>query len=109
MSDPLAQLDEMQGCGCHACLAAIGETPHFYVLCPECGCKRCPKATNHLHSCSQSNDSGQFGSSYGEPCPDKCCIEYEALRAQERAEFEDLTRELEQIRADRLRGSEGQP
>jgi hypothetical protein len=35
------------------------------ILCPECGNKRCPKASYHDHACSGSNDSGQPGSVYG--------------------------------------------
>ena len=34
-------------------------------LCPVCGNKRCPKATNHTNECSGSNDAGQIGSIYG--------------------------------------------
>ncbi|QDH48440.1 hypothetical protein SEA_ZIKO_102 [Gordonia phage Ziko] len=36
------------------------------ILCPECGCKRCPKATYHGHECTGSNESGQSGSVYGD-------------------------------------------
>lgn len=81
----------MSDCGqCHACYAARAEEPQFYVLCPECGCKRCPKATNHVHACSQSNDPGQFGSTYGEACPDVCCTEYQAFMARRRAEWDEM-------------------
>lgn len=34
------------------------------ILCPDCGNKRCPRATHHANPCSGSNDSGQPGSSY---------------------------------------------
>lgn len=37
-----------------------------FVICGECGCKRCPKATFHEHACSGSNLPGQQGSSYGD-------------------------------------------
>lgn len=37
----------------------------FMILCPDCGCKRCPKATYHDHACTKSNDTGQPGSVYG--------------------------------------------
>ncbi len=37
----------------------------FMIVCPECGNKRCPKATWHVQECSHSNDSGQQGSVYG--------------------------------------------
>lgn len=36
------------------------------TLCPKCGNKRCPHATNHRHECTGSNDSGQHGSIYGD-------------------------------------------
>lgn len=37
----------------------------FYMrLCPICGNKRCPKATDHSLECTGSNDSGQPGSIY---------------------------------------------
>jgi hypothetical protein len=34
-------------------------------LCPECGNKRCPKATWHEMACTHSNEPGQLGSFYG--------------------------------------------
>ena len=34
------------------------------MLCPFCGNKRCPKASNHTNGCSGSNDPGQPGSRY---------------------------------------------
>jgi hypothetical protein len=34
------------------------------ILCPECGNKRCPHATDHNLECSKSNDPGQEGSRY---------------------------------------------
>lgn len=33
-------------------------------LCPTCGNKRCPKATDHDNACSGSNAPGQPGSVY---------------------------------------------
>lgn len=38
----------------------------FMILCPDCGCKRCPRATYHGHACTASNDPGQSGSRYGD-------------------------------------------
>lgn len=35
------------------------------ILCQKCGNKRCPHATNHIHECTDSNEYGQKGSSYG--------------------------------------------
>ncbi|MDP4546507.1 hypothetical protein [Marinobacter sp. MDS2] len=34
------------------------------VVCSECGNKRCPKATDHRHTCTGSNEPGQVGSDY---------------------------------------------
>ena len=35
------------------------------IVCPDCGNKRCPKATHHDNECSGSNNFGQPGSIYG--------------------------------------------
>lgn len=35
------------------------------VVCPDCGNKRCPKATDHRLPCTDSNEPGQPGSVYG--------------------------------------------
>lgn len=34
------------------------------ILCPECGNKRCPHASDHDRECTGSNDPGQPGSVY---------------------------------------------
>ena len=34
------------------------------ILCPDCGNKRCPHATNHNNACTNSNEPGQPGSRY---------------------------------------------
>ena len=34
------------------------------IVCPECGDKRCPKASDHNLDCTGSNDHGQTGSVY---------------------------------------------
>lgn len=54
-------------CGnCHKCYAEklprFGEQPT--LLCPECGNKRCPKASDHQLACTGSNRPGQPGSVY---------------------------------------------
>jgi hypothetical protein len=38
------------------------------ILCPQCGNKRCPHASDHRESCTGSNDPEQQGSRYG-VCP----------------------------------------
>lgn len=61
-------------CICHRCIAEKDlrhpSMPQFplssgmMILCPECGNKRCPKASDHDLACTNSNDSGQPGSIY---------------------------------------------
>ena len=51
-------------CWCHVC-APITWNNMLMILCPTCGNKRCPRASNHEHSCTGSNDPGQLGSEYG--------------------------------------------
>ena len=34
------------------------------IVCPECGNKRCPHATDHSFACTGSNEPGQTGSRY---------------------------------------------
>jgi hypothetical protein len=34
------------------------------ILCPTCGNKRCPHATDHDLACTNSNEPGQKGSAY---------------------------------------------
>lgn len=76
MPDPLAELALIKGCWCHSCHAKLGEYPQFMALCSTCGCKRCPRSTNHEHPCTSSNDSGQQGSVYGVMCAEPCCAAY---------------------------------
>jgi hypothetical protein len=65
-------------CWCHGCTAVVNEALDEFredpwegflgagmVVCPDCGNKRCPHATHHLHRCTGSNAPGQAGSVYG--------------------------------------------
>lgn len=62
-------------CGnCHMCLTGVIDPGMGIPLvnlrmitCPECGNKRCPKATNHELGCTGSNEPGQPGSVYKRP------------------------------------------
>lgn len=47
-------------CWCRGC----NPYPTHMIVCPECGNKRCPRATNHQHACTGSNEPGQAGSVY---------------------------------------------
>ncbi len=51
-------------CCCHKCLDARNEMRTFMVVCPTCGNKRCPKASDHDLACTNSNEPGQPGSVY---------------------------------------------
>jgi hypothetical protein len=56
-------------CICWKCLN--GKNYAGMVLCPTCGNKRCPKASNHELACTNSNEPGQPGSMYGTIAPDE--------------------------------------
>ena len=53
-------------CWCHTCKPIDYTKPEtiYMRLCPECGNKRCPKATNHNLACTNSNEPNQEGSIY---------------------------------------------
>ena len=42
----------------------IPVTMYTFIVCPICGNKRCPKATDHNLACTNSNEPGQKGSRY---------------------------------------------
>ncbi len=54
------------GCWCQNCCLKETGLYHMFrmVVCPECGNKRCPKASDHMLQCSGSNEPGQGGSIY---------------------------------------------
>jgi hypothetical protein len=70
---PLYTAPQGDGCGnCHACLVGVIEnhmpvTSQRMIVCSDCGNKRCPKASNHRHKCTGSNEVGQYGSIYTAP------------------------------------------
>lgn len=63
-------------CQCRQCLRDRGEVVAItdwlaipaemtrMILCPKCGNKRCPHATDHRNACTGSNEPGQKGSAY---------------------------------------------
>lgn len=66
-----------EGC-CHRCndvldvidppaMPLFGRSMSAMMLCPGCGNKRCPKATDHRMPCTGSNEPGQDGSCYPDP------------------------------------------
>ena len=58
--------DYEKDCVCHMCQTDLKFRKKFayMVLCPICGNKRCPKASNHELGCTDSNNTGQTGSIY---------------------------------------------
>lgn len=76
MREAAQRLDAPSGCTCEAC------EPHALrmILCARCGNKRCPHATNHRNACTNSNEPGQPGSSYGPPAqPSKVVAALESI------------------------------
>lgn len=80
---PDSQLGQGQGgywitsrgewCPCITCEAELADkyeslTGDWYargfIVCPDCGNKRCPKTTHHDNDCNGSNEPGQPGSVY---------------------------------------------
>ena len=68
----LAANDERPSCWCRRCedaerekALARGEVIFArFIVCPTCGNKRCPRATQHDLACTGSNEPGQAGSDY---------------------------------------------
>jgi hypothetical protein len=65
---------EPVACECHRCIDEKGLNVNGLplsmtkmILCPECGNKRCPKASDHRLACTNSNEPGQPGSIYTSP------------------------------------------
>ncbi len=50
-------------CPCYRC-AGLMDVLFRLVVCPVCGNKRCPHATDHALTCTASNEHGQAGSRY---------------------------------------------
>lgn len=60
-------------CICHRCIrendikglgGVFPLSSERMIVCPDCGNKRCPKASDHRLECTKSNDPGQPGSVY---------------------------------------------
>lgn len=50
-------------CWCRTCRPVVLNDMRF-VMCPDCGNKRCPRANDHRNACTGSNEPGQEGSAY---------------------------------------------
>ncbi|HGK4033521.1 TPA: hypothetical protein ACJ2OW_004819 [Klebsiella pneumoniae] len=51
------------GCWCRTCRPVVLNDMRF-VVCPDCGNKRCPRANDHRNACTGSNEPCQEGSAY---------------------------------------------
>ena len=62
--EPVSNRDELPAkCWCQTCRPVTMNDMRF-VVCPECGNKRCPRANDHRNACTGSNAPGQDGSAY---------------------------------------------
>ena len=43
---------------------SILQIPRPFIVCPTCGNKRCPHATDRKYACTGSNEPGQRGSAF---------------------------------------------
>ncbi|HGK3911480.1 hypothetical protein [Klebsiella pneumoniae] len=50
-------------CWCRTCRPVVWNDMRF-VVCPDCGNKRCPRENDHRNACTGSNEPGQEGSAY---------------------------------------------
>ena len=97
-SDMLKRLDAAlagkdaadEDCGnCHRCLKGkveshgIPVTSTRMIVCPDCGNKRCPKASDHRLACTVSNEPGQPGSVYGNVAPQPSTAEWATAPSSE--------------------------
>ena len=64
-------VDAAADCGCYNCMERkinphtfMPATVNTFIVCPNCGNKRCPRATDHNYECTNSNEPGQTGSRY---------------------------------------------
>ena len=99
----LAQ-QEPVACECHRCIDEKGLNVNGLplsmtkmILCPECGNKRCPKASDHRLACTNSNEPGQPGSIYTSPPAQRTWVNATTWRGLTDEEIEKLTVELRDI------------
>ena len=66
ISEMKSILSGEEKCWCHTCRPIDPLDPESISmrLCPNCGNKRCPKATDHRNECTNSNEPNQEGSIY---------------------------------------------
>lgn len=72
---PKPAMEAIDSCECHRCIEEkklgsevdgmfIPLSSTKMILCPKCGNKRCPHASDHNLECTGSNEPGQAGSLY---------------------------------------------
>jgi hypothetical protein len=61
----------IEKCRCRKCIDENNKDSVYsedifigFIVCSECGNKRCPHANDHLNICTKSNEMGQEGSAY---------------------------------------------
>jgi len=59
----LIRLLQKNSCHCYNCADPLTQLTRM-IVCPKCGNKRCPHATNHNMECTDSNAVDQEGSRY---------------------------------------------
>lgn len=71
LSDGVAWMANVPDYDCEKCRMKLVKEGRIWpfrsrmILCPICGNKRCPKASDHELDCTNSNELGQKGSVYG--------------------------------------------
>lgn len=55
--------ERLPDCWCLTCRPVVLNDMRF-VVCPDCGNKRCPRANDHRNACTGSNEPGQEGGAY---------------------------------------------
>lgn len=62
--DTIFGRDKPANLDCHRCYKKAGVALDKMIVCPKCGNKRCPRASDHELECTGSNEPGQPGSVY---------------------------------------------
>jgi hypothetical protein len=71
--EPVFKNPGPERCSCATCRpVSFGDMR--MVLCPVCGNKRCPRASNHVYACTGSNEVGQVGSANMSHLAPQCLI-----------------------------------
>ena len=84
-------------CWCRTCRPVVLNDMRF-VVCPDCGNKRCPRANDHRNSCTGSNEPGQEGSAYPDtpqsPCSKPATVPGKWIPVSERMPDENAEQQV---------------